>query len=253
MYTYIIIIVFIAGSILYKIISAHAGKALYIRKIAGLDSIDEAVGRATEMGRPVFYTPATGTYDISTISGITILSRIAKLSAKYNNRVVITTGDPVVYTMIEEICKEAYNAEGKAELFDPKRDLHFIMGQFPLAMGSAGIMQREKVAAAFFFGYYYAESLILAEAGNIAGAIQVAGTDAINQVPFFVTTCDYTIIGEELYAASAYISKQPTMLGSLVGQDYGKVLMTILVITGAIFATISGMIGYNWLIDIISR
>lgn len=253
MYVYIIIVVFMAAAILYKILAAQSGKELYIRKIAGLDSIDEAIGRATEMGRPIFFTTATEPVTISSISGVTILSRIAKLAARYNTRIIVTSGNPVVYTMIEEVCKEAYTSEGKAELFDPKRDLHFILGQFPLAMGSAGIMQREKAAACFYFSYFYAESLILAEAGNIAGAIQVAGTDATTQVPFFVTSCDYTIIGEELYAASAYISKQPTMLGSLVGQDYGKLLIGIIIILGVIFASLIPKIGYNWIIDLISR
>ena len=41
-----------------------------------------------------------------------------------------------------------------------------------------------------------------ARLGNAAGAIQIAGTDAVTQLPFFITTCDYTLIGEELYAAS---------------------------------------------------
>jgi len=65
-------------------------------------------------------------------------------------------------------------------------------------------MLREKPAANFFMGMFYAESLILAETGNRTGAIQIAGTDADTQLPFFITACDYTLMGEELYAASAY-------------------------------------------------
>jgi hypothetical protein len=49
------------------------------------------------------------------------------------------------------------------------------------------------------------------------------------QIPFFLAACDYTIIGDEYYAASAYLSREPTLLGSLVGQDYGKILMIGLV------------------------
>jgi hypothetical protein len=79
-------------------------------------------------------------------------------------------------------------------------------------------------------GYYAAEALLLAETGAATGAIQIAGTDSTNQLPFFITACDYTLIGEELYAASAYLSREPLLLGSLKGQDVGKALVMILII-----------------------
>jgi hypothetical protein len=85
---------------------------------------------------------------------------------------------------------------------------------------------------------FYAESLVLAETGASIGAIQIAGTDAVSQLPFFVTACDYTIIGEELYAASAYIGREPTLLGSLKGQDAYKAAVIVLIVAGVALMTI---------------
>ena len=94
-------------------------------------------------------------------------------------------------------------------------------------------------------------SLILAENGQTVGAIQIAGTPSITQVPFFLAACDYTIIGDEYYAISAYLSRQPTLLGSLVGQDYGKLLMMGVIVVGAILvtlqATVPHLCGLDWL------
>jgi hypothetical protein len=252
-YSYTIIIAFLCGIILYKIFTTHPGRLPFIRKIPGLDTIDEAVGRATEMGKPIFFSPGLTELDISSLSALMILSRVSRLAARYNTRVISTIPSYMAYVMAEEICREAYVSEGKGELFDPSRDLHLIINQFPYAIGSAGIMHREKVAAVFLFGYFFAESLILAEAGNTVGAIQVAGSDSILQLPFFVVTCDYTIIGEELYAAGAYISKHPTMLASLVAQDRCKVLISIFVIIGSIFATLSAKVGYNIILDLFGK
>ena len=78
---------------------------------------------------------------------------------------------------------------------------------------------------------------MLAETGSTTGAIQIAGTDAYTQLPFFVTTCDYTLMGEELYAASAYLSKEPKLLGSLKGQDVGKALLIGLLFVGTVVAS----------------
>jgi hypothetical protein len=99
-------------------------------------------------------------------------------------------------------------------------------------------MVREKPAACFYFGQFYAESLILAETGNSVGAMQIAGTAQPSQLPFFVAACDYTLIGEEFFAASAYLSGQPDQLGSLKGQDLGKMLAAALILVGCALATI---------------
>ena len=90
------------------------------------------------------------------------------------------------------------------------------------------------------FGNYFAEALIMAEAGFQAGAIQVAGTPSTTQIPFFIASCDYTIIGDEYYAATAYLTRQPTLMGSLVGQDYGKIILLALILIGILVVTIWG-------------
>jgi hypothetical protein len=77
---------------------------------------------------------------------------------------------------------------------------------------------------------------VMAEAGNASGAIQIAGTDAVNQLPFFVTSCDYTLMGEELYAASAYLSRQPLLVGTIKAQDFGKLVIVALVLLLSLLA-----------------
>jgi hypothetical protein len=229
---------------------AHRGKELYIRPMPGLDAIEEAIGRATEMGRPIFFSPGIGGLNIVTLCSLAILKRVAKLAAKYDLRFISTTASYLIYPMVEEIIRDAYAEQGKADLFNPD-DVVFIYGQFPYAFGSVGIMQREKVAANFLFGFFAAESLILAEGGNIAGAIQVAGTNSVLQIPFFIVACDYTIIGEEFFAASAYLSKDPTMTGSLRGQDMGKLVIFIIILAATAEATIKFFAGaeYYWLLE----
>jgi hypothetical protein len=95
-------------------------------------------------------------------------------------------------------------------------------------------MMREKPAANILMGYFYAESLLLAETGSRTGAIQIAGSDAYTQLPFFVTTCDYTLMGEELYAASAFLSRDARLLGSIKAQDLAKFAIVALILLGVL-------------------
>jgi hypothetical protein len=100
-------------------------------------------------------------------------------------------------------------------------------------------MLRERPATNFFIGHFYAESLVLAETGNATGAIQIAGTDSDAQLPFFITSCDYTLIGEELYAGSVYLSRQPLLLGALKSQDYAKLVLMAAMLVGIVLSAVS--------------
>lgn len=232
----------LCSAILYYIAQARSGKALFIRKIAGLEAVDEAVGRATEMGRKIFYIPGSQDMDeVQTLAGITILGRVAKVAADYGADLEVPVARSLVMVTAREVVKEAYSDAGHPDAYQEDKIYYLTDEQFGYAAGIDGLVVRHKPAAMFFMGAFYAESLILAETGNSVGAIQIAGTAMPSQLPFFVAACDYTLIGEELFAASAYLSKEPKLMGSLKGQDVGKAII-LLVIMVSIMITSLGAI-----------
>lgn len=221
--------------ILFNIWRASKGARLYIRQISGLEAVQEAIGRATEMGKPILYVPGIMSMDdIQTIASMAILGRVARMVAEYDSDILVPNIDPLVMTVARETVKEAYIDVGRPDAFDEDNIQYLTSSQFGYVAGVDGIMVREKPAANFFLGTFYAESLILAETGATTGAIQIAGTAMPSQLPFFVAACDYTLIGEELFAASAYLSREPLMLGSIKGTDWGKVIILLFIIIGSI-------------------
>lgn len=235
----LVAIVVFVSLILYYVRSARRGKELYIRKIAGLDAIDEAVGRATEMGKPVLFVPGISTMsDVATIAAINILGPVAKKIAQYDSSIIVPNADPIVATVTREVVKGSYMEAGRPDAYREESVFFVTTSQFAYTAAVDGIMIREKPATNLFLGMFYAESLILAETGAMTGAVQIAGTDAVSQLPFFVTACDYTIIGEELYAASAYLSREPKLLGSLKAQDWGKIILLFFMLAGTILSLI---------------
>lgn len=221
-------------------------KDLYIRPIAGLEELDNAVGRATEMGRPVLFVPGWGTLgDPCTISAMMILNRIAKKTAEYDTRLIAPQVDYLVLPLAQEMVKSAYDEVGRPDAYN-QDDIFFVSDvQFAFSAAVNGIIVREKVATVFYMGYFFAEALLMTETGNQAGAIQIAGTDAITQIPFFITTCDYTLIGEEFYAASAYLSRNVELVAMLKSEDYFKIILIILAIVGVVISTL----GINTLLE----
>ncbi|MEC7556365.1 MAG: DUF6754 domain-containing protein [Planctomycetota bacterium] len=237
---FLVILLLITCSIVYFINLARRGHELKIRKITGLEAVNEAVGRATEMGRSCLFIPGIlDINDIQTVAGITVLSRVAGLAAEYDATLEVPTSRSLVMTTARETVEAAYLAAGRPDAYREDNIYYLTDEQFGYVAGVTGTMVREKPAACFYMGAFFAESLILAETGNSIGAIQVAGTAMPSQLPFFVAACDYTLIGEEFFAASAYLSGEKHQLGSLKGQDVGKVFGSLLLIVGCLLATFS--------------
>jgi len=241
-----IVLVLLLGFNLYFIEHIRSGRKTFIRKIAGLEAVAEAVGRATEMGRPILFVPGIQDMnDIQTVAGVTILGHIGRTVAEYDSQLVVPTSRALVMTTARETVKEAYLSAGRPESYNEDNIYYVTDEQFGYVAGVNGYMVRNKPATCFYMGAFFAESLILAETGNSIGAIQVAGTAMPAQLPFFVAACDYTLIGEELFAASAYLSGEPKQLGSIKGQDIGKFVGMLSIILGVSILTLADLTGWE--------
>lgn len=231
----IVLVLLFASFVLFNIWKAKTkGDKVYVRRIAGLNAIDEAIGRATEMGRPVLMVPGLGSLDAIAVQALNIFGHVSSTAAHFATPIRLCCGDAAVYTVAQEIISEVYQREGLSDRYD-QDSVRFISDrQFAFATGVSGLIHREKVAAAFLLGTFYAEALIFAETANSIGAIQVAGSTSNTQTPFFIAACDYVLIGDEFYAASAYLSREPVLTGALVGQDWIKMSMMAMVLVGSL-------------------
>jgi len=240
----LVVTLLLSSAVIIYIELAKRGRRLFIRRIAGLEAVEEAVGRATEMGRAVLFVPGINDMDdVQTLAGLSILQTIARKTAEYDTPLNVPVSRSLVMSAARETVKEAYLAAGRPDAY--REDcVHYVTdAQFGYVAAVDGIMVRERPAATFYLGAFFAESLILAETGNSIGAIQISGTAMPAQLPFFVAACDYTLIGEELFAASAYLSQEPRMLGSLKGQDFGKLLAMLFIVAGVIAETVASLSG----------
>ena len=248
------LIIYVAALLAMVNRARTSGTLPKVRRIAGLDAVDEVVGRATEMGRPVLYSPGIGDLSAAdTLASFNVLGHVAKLIAKYDARLIVCNRMANVQPVTESVVRAAYYEVGKPDAYR-EDDVRFLTNdQFGYAAGVVGIMNREGVSALVMFGLFYAESLVFAEAGNQAGAIQVAATSSTSQTPFFIVACDYCLIGEEIYVAGAYLGQDRVRLATIVVQDWGKQFTLAVILLGTIVATFVSVTGGkgNFIIDLL--
>jgi len=238
----LLLLLVIMLSVYYFIKSAEKGRVPTIRRIAGIDAIDEAIGRAVEMGRPVICSHGiadlrSATTGPQTLAGLSVLSYVSKKSIEAGAKVIVPVRQAEVWPIAADIVETEYKLAGKNEEYD-ERDIRFLSpDQFAFSSNYMGLMMREKPAANIMIGAYWAESLQLGETGNRVGAFQISGTAQTSQIPFFLVTTDYCLIGEEIYSAGAYLTQDAPLIASLAGQDVGRIIAVILCVLGALFAT----------------
>jgi len=245
----LVIIVLLFAVILY---GTFRSKEIFVRPIAGLCAMEEALGRAVEMGRPVLFSAGWGAQldKPTTMAAMNIFGWLAGKSAEYGARLTFPAHDAVIMTAAQEAAHDAAQQAGKPEWYRPD-EIYYVTGsQFGYAAALDGVMERERPAANLWLGTFAAEALILSETGNHVGAMQIAGTDSTIQLAFFLVTCDYTLIGEEVFAASGYLTRDRLVLGGLWAQDLFKVVVTATILAGLIGAALGWHVIGDWLAGI---
>lgn len=235
--------VFLIGIWVVALVLIYSRRDIWIRRLPALDFIEESVGRAAEMGRPVvaqgFGSGSSGLQSSvapQIVAALSVLGHVARICARHGTRLVATMRSESVVPVADEVLRTSYRLEGKLEEYEANREemLPWLQNQAQMV----AIAYQLRPAAHIIIGTFWHESVQIAETFGNLGAVQIGGTGRLYQIPFFAAVCDMNLIGEEIYAVGAYISRTPQMLASIATQDYFKLISILLIIVGTILATL---------------
>ena len=129
-------IVTLSATLLYYIRAAERGEEFYLRPIPALKAVEEAVGRSTEMGRPILYVPGIQDMDqVETVAGVVVLGHVAKMTARYETSLNVPVSRSIVMKAARESCREAYMVEGRPDMFNEDMVHYLTDDQFAYAAG----------------------------------------------------------------------------------------------------------------------
>jgi hypothetical protein len=233
-----LLLILMSLTIYYFIRRSKEGDLPRLRRLAAVDAIDEALGRAVEMGKTVVFTHGTGKLETSSSAGslaaISTLPYVARKCAELELECYFPTGSHTAYNVLQEVVRESYTMEGKPELYNPNNIIYLSEVSRAYSAGIMSTLMTKNVGAAVFLGSYHHAGLMVVETANRVGAMSVGGTDSLSQLCWFVAGCDYSVLGEEIYALGAYISKEPTSVGAIAGQDWIKMAILVITVIGVI-------------------
>jgi hypothetical protein len=209
-----------------------------LRDIPALSRLIHAIGLAVEDGTRLHISLGTsnmtGEQSASALAGLSILDRVARTASISDTPPVVTSGDGALSVLSQAALAGAYRDMGVGELHDPSQAR--LVGVTPLSYvaGTLPIIHDEQVSATLMTGHFGPELALIAETADRADGFTLAGTDSLPGQAALYAAAQEPLIGEELFAAGAYLRSGIVHMASLRAQDVLRWLIIASILVGGV-------------------
>ncbi len=215
------------------------------RDLAALARLKQAVGLSVEegsrlhaaLGHGNLINPASG----SSLAGLAMLRYLAERTSVGDLPPVATAGEASLALLAQDTLRTAYQVAGAPELFDPTTGRLAGLNPFGYAAGVLPMIQDEGVSTVILLGHFGPEAGLIADVGERVNAAVLGSSDDLNAQSVLFATSHEPLIGEELFAAGAYLGAGAVHDASLTFQDVFRWLIILGLLTGAL-AKLAGTI-----------
>lgn len=229
------------------------GRLPFRRPLPALDTLRAAIGRGAETGRAIHLSPGAGTVGggaggrataAETIAGLLVAERVANEAALNGAPVLVSSGDAVSHLALRGIIRQAFQRAGQSQDYDPARvQLLAHQNQAAYAAGVLTLYGRQRLETSLLVGHFGPEFLLIGEDGARRGLPQVVGTTTPTALPVMILSAQSTLIGEEIFAAEAYLSNAATSQARLMTQDILRTTIIVLILGGLIYSLVQPALG----------
>ncbi len=227
------------GLIVIFLAAGRRGSRRLLRPIPAFERLGHAIGLSVEAGRRLHLSLGrgglTGIPAGSAFIGLTMLRRIAQVASISDRPPVATSGEGTLAILSRDTLRSAYQNLGAANLYDPVSGRLTGLTPFAYAAGTLPVIYDEEVNATVLAGNFGPEVALITDAAERTGGMTLAGSDSLPAQAVLYATAQEPLIGEELYAAGAYIQAGQTHLASLQAEDVLRVLViAVTIVLGAL-------------------
>lgn len=208
-----------------------------LRTIPALTRLYRAIGLSVEdgtrlhisLGRGGLLTNRGG----ASLSSLSMLRYLVERTSSSDRPPVATSGDPALALLSQDTLKAGYQAKGADDLYQPTTGRLSGMTPFSYAAGAMPVVRDEHVSANVLIGDFGTESALIIDSAERANVPTLAGTDDISAQAVLYAAAQEPLIGEEMFAAGAYLGAGPAHAASITVQDILRWLIVLFLLVGA--------------------
>ena len=229
-----IFLLLFAGSLALFTVRVNRGRRFSLRRIRAFDLVKKSMAQAMETGRAVHVSlgvgAATNETTADTLAGLAVLSYVAEQAVDSDEPVITTMADPLVMLLAQNSLRAA-SRRGATSGQAAHQNVRWLAPQpAAYAAGVMNILDQPTVTATVMAGNFGDEYLLMGETAARRSLSHVGGSSNPNTLPFIYTSAQETLLGEEMFAAGAYLGKIPSHIASLLTQDLARWLIILLIL-----------------------
>ncbi len=214
------------------------------RRVKSFEELGKAVERSVEAGERVHLSLGTGSLmgaeSAPGLAGLTLLDRVASATTMSDMPVVVTTGDGAMGILAQDTLRSAYQRVGEPRRYEAGAGRVLGLTPFSYASTLSHLLATEDVSVHLLLGSFGAEGALAAHFGDRQEAFVFGGTDDVPSQALLYVTTDDPLIGEEVFAAGAYLDVGTLHRASLRTQDLLRAVIVLVIIIGTLVVTIGG-------------
>jgi hypothetical protein len=237
-YLGLLFILLCLGLVLFYLLSDRTRAKLNLRGIQAFSHFRREVDLAVEAGKRLHISLGRGNINDlqggSAFIGLTILDRCARAASNSDRPPVTTSGDGVITILSQDTLQSTYRSLAAEERYDPSNARLTGLTPMAYAAGAMPAIHDEQISANIFIGHFGTEIALLTEAGERSRSLTAAGSDSLPAQAVLYATSDEPLLGEELYAAGAYLGAGAGHSASLRMQDIVRWVLVVAIVIGAI-------------------
>jgi hypothetical protein len=192
-------------------------------------SVEDGTRLFVDLGRSSLLTPRGG----APLSGLGLLRRITERASLSDQPPVAVAGESSLALLAQDTLQAGYKAMGAADLYQPISGRLVGMTPFSAAAGAMPIIRDENVSASILVGDFGVEAALLADAAERENKFLLGASSDISSQAALFASAQEPLIGEELFAASAYLDSGASHSASLTVQDILRWLIILALLAGA--------------------
>ncbi len=241
----LLVLILITLTLMYSFaVRVRAGRHVPLRPLPGFEVLQGLIGQAAEGGQALHVSLGTkgigGAATATALASLTVLDHLAEQGAISDAASIVTVGDPTLLLAAQDVMRYANQRQDRPSDSHATSQVRFVASEpTAYAAGVMDVMEHESPVANVLIGSFGDEYLLMGETSAQRGIPQVAGTTDPQVLPFVFTVADHPLLGEEIFAAGAYLRSLPTHISSLITQDVFRTLIILAILIGAIVRTLT--------------
>lgn len=199
-------------------------KGIILREIGAFQYLRRAIGLSVEEGKRIHLALGWGNLFAEPFSsgliGLSILERLSRVALFSDKPPIATSGNGGLMLLSQDTISHSYRSfrlTGENKIYSGQ-----LIGVTPFsyAIGAPLLIKDESVSVNVLLGHFSTELGLILDASERQNNLSIGGSDDLAAQAVFYGVANFPLIGEEMYAAGAYLGSNEMHKASIKVQDY---------------------------------